>query len=407
MKTFQNNRKSIDDPVACVIIYLLIIGLFLLGAKLMHYYQWHIVYGVLFILGWFSWTFFEYMLHRFIWHSKATNKRDSGNDTFNHSYHHTHPTEIKMTKLKRLLLVAGSIILILFSIWIHNYFTVLVGVVCGFTIYNLMHLLLHKKFTQKIFAKHVQYHIYHHCKYPDKCFGISVTWWDDLFGTVPQEKNIISKKVTNFYFGEKINKPVAVSKKELFILMMLLSFYFYSPAQERKLQYDVTRNGNVIGYLNVTEKTKGNIVFLELKSEVKTRLLLFSYSSKVIEDVIFEDGMMIFSFYYRKENGKQTSVEARKTDGNFIVTENGRKSLQHYKPVLNNILQLYCNSPGMDTKKYSNISQQFLDIKRVAENRYRLTLPDGNYNYYNYKNGKCTQVDVERTLFTIHFVLRN
>jgi hypothetical protein len=70
------------------------------------------------------------------------------------------------------------------------------------------------------------------------------------------------------------------------------------------------------------------------------------------------------------------------------------------------MLQLYGNSPGTDIKVYSNHFQQLLDLKKVAENTYRLTLPDGNSNYYHYKNGICTQVDVERALFTIHFVLR-
>lgn len=239
-----------------------------------------------------------------------------------------------------------------------------------------------------------------------KCFGISVTWWDDLFRTVPIRKENISK-VIDFYFGKKIHKPATSIKKELFILMMLLSFYFYSPAQERILHYDVTRNGNVIGYLNITEKTNGNMIFLELKSEVKTRLLVFSYSSNVTEDAVFEDGVMVYSFYYKKENGKETSIEAKKSDEYFNVIDNGSVSLQHYIPVRENILQLYCKSPCMDTKAYSNHFRQFLDIKKIAENRYRLTLPDNNYNYFNYKNGKCTQVDVERTLFTIHFVLRN
>ena len=413
MKPFQNNKKSIGDPVVCVIMFLLIIGLSLLVAKLKYYYLWQIVYGYLFFLGWFSWTFLEYMFHRFIWHSKSSNpndkkvnKNDSQNDTFSHLYHHQHPTEIRMNNVTRSLLVAGSIVLDFISIWIYNCITILVGFVCGFTTYNLTHFFLHKKLVQKIFPKKVRYHIYHHCKYSDKCFGISVTWWDDLFGTAPTQKNVLQSGVIDFYFGEIIHKQSNVLKKKVIILLILLFSHFYSVAQEKILQYDVTRNGNVIGFLKITEKTKGNIVFLELKSEVKTKQLLFSYSSSVTEDVIFEDGIMIYSFYYKRENGKKTSVEAKKTGGYFNIIDNGNVSLAHYKSVRNNTLQLYCNSPGLDTEAFSNHFQQFLDLKKVAENRYRLTLPNGNCNYYHYKNGVCDQVDIERTFFTIHFLLR-
>lgn len=158
-----NKRKSVDDPVECIGIFSIILFAFLLVARLVHHYSWQLLYGYLFFLGWFSWTFFEYMLHRFVWHSKRTNKRDSETDTFNHLYHHQHPAEIRITYLKRALLVTGSLILVLISIWIHNYFTILVGFICGFTTYNLTHLLLHKKFMQKVFAKNVRY-----CKLPQK-----------------------------------------------------------------------------------------------------------------------------------------------------------------------------------------------------------------------------------------------
>ena len=54
------------------------------------------------------------------------------------------------------------------------------------------------------------YPIYHHCKYPDKCFGISATWWDDILGTAPPNKGIISQKVIDFYFKKEktsLQKP--------------------------------------------------------------------------------------------------------------------------------------------------------------------------------------------------------
>lgn len=75
MKSYQKiqvKRKSIDDPVACVMIFLFILGLSLLVVKLTRNYLSHINYCFLFFVGWFSWTFLEYMSHRFAWHSKRT-----------------------------------------------------------------------------------------------------------------------------------------------------------------------------------------------------------------------------------------------------------------------------------------------------------------------------------------------
>lgn len=64
MKSYQKiqvKRKSIDDPVACVMIFLFILGLSLLVVKLTRNYLSHINYCFLFFVGWFSWTFLEYM----------------------------------------------------------------------------------------------------------------------------------------------------------------------------------------------------------------------------------------------------------------------------------------------------------------------------------------------------------
>lgn len=407
MKWFQNiykKEKSIDSPLACIVIFVMILALLVLIGKLKYFSSWQSMYVYLFILGWFSWTFVEYMYHRFVWHSKQANKANSQSDTFNHFYHHRHPTEIKMSAFTRSLLVIGSLVLIVISIWVHNYFTILVGFSCGFTNYNFTHWLLHKRVTQKIFPKKVRYHIYHHCKHADKCFGINVTWWDDLFGTVPTQKKLISPKVVDFYFQKTNHDRARSIKKEVFFLLVLLFSQLCSFAQTRMLHYDVTKNGNVIGYVSVSEIKKGNMVFLKLKSEVKTSVLLFSYSSNVKEEAVFQDGILIYSFYYKKENGKETSVEAKRLDGYFNIETNVNSTFSK-NSIPNNTLQMYFN-PFL-TRVYSNQYQQFICVKKVSENCNALMLPDGNSNYYNYRNGVCAQIDAVRPFLTIHIILKN
>ncbi len=151
----------------------------------------------LFFTGFFVWTFFEYMFHRYWMHhvSKSNGKKD-----FNHVYHHSHPTDIRISAFQRFLLAVSALGIIFISIWLQNYFTVAAGFLCGFPMYTIMHFLLHQKSTQKIFKKLIQYHIYHHCKSPDKCFGVSVTWWDSILRTMPKKGDILSQRIIDFYF---------------------------------------------------------------------------------------------------------------------------------------------------------------------------------------------------------------
>lgn len=158
---------------------------------------------LLFGLGWVTWTFAEYILHRFWMHNKGESK------TFlaqSHHHHHTHPTEIAITGWHRLLMLAGVGIMIGLAYTIQGYFTLLTGLFTGIVGYFWMHRLLHQPIAQKLLGRLLRYHVYHHCKYPNTCFGVSVPWWDDLFGTVPPDPKI-SDRILAFYFDEHHEKP--------------------------------------------------------------------------------------------------------------------------------------------------------------------------------------------------------
>lgn len=154
---------------------------------------------ILLFTGWFIWTFSEYWLHRFSMHDPDTYKKPDDR----HAHHHQHPSDISITPIQRTLL--GCIVLVATVVaWRSNsYFILLGGFAIGMLGYSCMHWVLHQSWAQKLFPSLIHFHIQHHCKHPDKCFGISVTWWDYLFDTVPNDHSTISHKVISFYFNKK------------------------------------------------------------------------------------------------------------------------------------------------------------------------------------------------------------
>ncbi|MGZ3952699.1 MAG: sterol desaturase family protein [Flavisolibacter sp.] len=155
-----------------------------------------VFHGILLLTGWCTWTFIEYILHRFWMHDRDSGSRMSEY----HQYHHTHPTERVITNTHRVLMVAILAMLALVAFYLDNYFTLFVGFCFGTEGYFLMHEMIHLKVGQRLFGKLVRYHIYHHCKYPNTCYGVSVTWWDDLFKTVPAAP-ILTQRIIDFYFN--------------------------------------------------------------------------------------------------------------------------------------------------------------------------------------------------------------
>jgi hypothetical protein len=159
-------------------------------------------HSLLFLTGWYCWTFTEYILHRFYMHDKNPGSTLAKT----HHHHHTHPTELMITNVHRIAMAFVLAALAVVAFLLNGYFTFVTGFCFGIEGYFIMHRILHLKVSQRLFKKLVRYHIYHHCKYPNTCFGISVPWWDDIFKTVPNNPKI-SQRIIDFYFSDTPNPP--------------------------------------------------------------------------------------------------------------------------------------------------------------------------------------------------------
>ena len=156
-------------------------------------------HGIVFSSGFIMFTFFEYIAHRFWMHGKE--ERHPGKRLELHKHHHTHPTELKITASMRNCLLLANLILVAVACWLDNYFTLFTGFYSGFVSYCFMHVILHKRWAAKLFPALQVSHIHHHCKYPDRCFGICTTRWDQLFNTASPKEIKISERILQFYFG--------------------------------------------------------------------------------------------------------------------------------------------------------------------------------------------------------------
>src|SRR5438045_9339695 len=89
-----------------------------------------------------------------------------------------------------------------------------------------------------------------------------------------------------------------------YILLLSLSFSIFNHcnAQERKLVYDVIRNGKVIGEINFVELTQGQKKFLSMNSNVETTVII-PIKDHTAETAGFDKGVMVYSSFYQKQTG--------------------------------------------------------------------------------------------------------
>jgi len=63
------------------------------------------------------------------------------------------------------------------------------GFFLGYLLYSFLHRATHVIKPPKNFKFLWTHHSLHHYKYPNKAFGVSNTFWDHVFGTMPPKKH--------------------------------------------------------------------------------------------------------------------------------------------------------------------------------------------------------------------------
>lgn len=154
------------------------------------------MFPVLFIMGWFLWSFIEYCIHRFVFHMKppAHNYYLITIHFLLHGQHHKSPFDGS-----RLVFPPGlaSIVVGVFYLTLRSFLpeilgmSVFVGGLCGYVVYDMIHYYLHygspKKGSYLYSLK--AYHVKHHFEHQRSGFGITTTFWDHPFKTlIPDEK---------------------------------------------------------------------------------------------------------------------------------------------------------------------------------------------------------------------------
>ncbi|CAG5865234.1 unnamed protein product, partial [Menidia menidia] len=173
------------------------------------------MFPVLFLLGWFLWSFIEYCIHRFVFHMKppAHNYYLITLHFLLHGQHHKSPFDGS-----RLVFPPGlaSIVVVAFYLVLQKTLpevlgtSVFVGGLCGYVVYDMIHYYLHygspKRGSYLYSLK--AYHVKHHFEHQRSGFGITSTFWDHPFNTViPDEKTSSEKPALSETPWEREKEP--------------------------------------------------------------------------------------------------------------------------------------------------------------------------------------------------------
>ena len=148
--------------------------------------------AIIFLTGVLFWTFFEYIMHRYIFHLASESPRAKRGAYIIHGNHHEFPRDRQRLFMPALpsLILASIIFLIVYVMLGRNAFMIFPGFILGYLLYASLHYAIHAwhppfKWMKPIWRNH---HL-HHYKNDEKGFGVSSQFWDKVFGTAFDLKN--------------------------------------------------------------------------------------------------------------------------------------------------------------------------------------------------------------------------
>lgn len=226
---------------------------------------------------------------------------------------------------------------------------------------------------------------------------------------------IIIWLIRRYRSNQKRNKNLTRNSKKikkqifgvpgLFLVILLTTSTAHS--QNKSFTYQIIRNGSKVGTLHFSETNSAGTDYLKMESDVKTKFI-FTFKAHANEEATYVNGVLLRSSIYRELNGTEKANKQHQADNRQYVIHNGRDLtvIKNY-PITYNMLSLYSKEPENISVVYSDNFETFIAIQRTDAHKYKITLPDGNYNYYYYKNGVLNQVEVHHSLYSANIILTN
>lgn len=150
--------------------------------------------SVLGTMGFVTWTFTEYVLHRFVFHMNPRNAMQERVQYLLHGLHHEDPGD--PTRLVMPPLPAIFFALVLFSVFrmglgeenVEPFFAFFL---VGYLVYDYLHFAMHHfRIGTRMGRRLKQNHMIHHYVNSDALWGVSSPVWDWVFGTLHHQEAV-------------------------------------------------------------------------------------------------------------------------------------------------------------------------------------------------------------------------
>ena len=144
----------------------------------------------MFVLGALTFTWVEYMVHRYLFHMSTNTEKRAKMQYTVHGVHHEYPKDKERLAMPPVLSITiSTVLLLLLRLIMGDFvFSFLPGFLAGYAYYLCVHYMVHAFQPPKNFFKILWInHSMHHYKNGAEIFGVSSPLWDYVYGTISKK----------------------------------------------------------------------------------------------------------------------------------------------------------------------------------------------------------------------------
>lgn len=151
--------------------------------------------ALLFVVGVLSWTLFEYLAHRYVFHLVGESEAVTKFAYRIHGIHHEFPRDHGRLFMPPPIGLAIMAILfgLIYPLMGAASFMFFSGFILGYVGYAFLHYCMHRYRPPPLLKFLWRHHLQHHYKCPDLAYGVSSPLWDVVFRTMPPKETARSR----------------------------------------------------------------------------------------------------------------------------------------------------------------------------------------------------------------------
>jgi len=204
-----------------------------------------------------------------------------------------------------------------------------------------------------------------------------------------------------------------IKSQTLIIIIILLLFPFFNAYSNndfdgkepsKSLSYNIFRNEEVIGKIEINLSTRGDSIIYDIDSDVLAKFILkFKVVGK--EKYIYKNGTLVYSSQFRTLNDKvKTNHSILYNNGGYKLHTSEKISPLHLEAIKCNLVKLYVNEPKGINSVFCDNQQQMVKVEPLGNGIYKVELSRGKYNIFHYENGRCVMIKAVSPLYDVTLI---